>query len=121
MRAAIINNEKIVTNIILVEKLEDYEGAVYCPDWVNIGDSIDEPIPNFYYSSEYNKEKAIDLLKQTDWVNEPDVYDITLNPHLLNRNEFLTYRSFLRTIAVKPYEGNIDWGIVPKELWSDIT
>lgn len=118
MRAALINENRIVENVIIVNNLSDYPGALECPDWVCIGMSIDEPMPVFYYSAEYNKNKAVELLKETDWVNQPDVYDTNSAFYLANRDEFLSYRSFLRQIAVYPVEGNLDWMTVPVAVWA---
>jgi hypothetical protein len=58
------------------------------------------------------------LLKQTDWVNQPDVIDTSLTPHLLNRAEFITYRSSLRAIAINPTDGVLTWQTKPEEQWS---
>lgn len=69
-------------------------------------------------TAEANKSMASLLLQQTDWVNQPDVYDPTLTPHLLNRDEFITYRSALRNIAVNPTEGFITFPTKPQEQWS---
>jgi len=65
-----------------------------------------------------NKAMAQQRLKTTDWVNEPDVYDTSRNPHLLNRDEFLDYRSWCRNIAVNPVAGNLDWPTEPTASWS---
>ena len=65
-----------------------------------------------------NKAKAMRLLTETDWVNQPDVYDPANTPHLLNRQDFLTYRAWVRNIAVNPVEGNLDWPAEPNAMWS---
>lgn len=77
---------------------------------------VPEPIPP---TAEENKQKATALLQNTDWVNQPDVYDPTINPHLLNRDEFIAYRSALRAIAVNPTEGFITFPTKPQEQWSN--
>jgi hypothetical protein len=69
-------------------------------------------------TAEGNKQQAIQLLQATDWVNEPDVINTSLNPHLLNQGDFLVYRSQLRAIAVNPTAGNLDWPVKPQEQWS---
>jgi hypothetical protein len=71
-------------------------------------------------TAQENKDKATLLLSQTDWVNQPDVYDTTINPHLLNRNDFIAYRAQLRTIAVNPVDGNLNWTTIPMSQWSNI-
>jgi hypothetical protein len=66
-----------------------------------------------------NKFKAESLLAETDWVNEPDVYNTANTPHLLNRDEFLTYREQVRVYAVTPVAGTINWPTKPTENWSN--
>ena len=99
--------------------------------WIDCSDTTDpskdyydpviqeiKPIPPFVPTAEQNKTKAIQLLKDTDWVNEPDVYNPANTPHLLNRQEFLDYRVSIRQYAVNPIEGNINWPTKPVEQWS---
>lgn len=100
------------------------------------GATINEPIDNidayqFYFdewnkpepplpppTAEQNSKKAEFLLQETDWVNQPDVYDQSVNPHLLNRDEFLTYRSQVRQYVVYPVAGDINWPVKPTAVWS---
>jgi len=72
-------------------------------------------------TAQENKDKATLLLSQTDWVNQPDVYDPSITPHLLNRNDFIAYRAQLRAIAVNPVDGNLNWATLPIEQWSNIS
>jgi hypothetical protein len=65
-----------------------------------------------------NKATAEKRLQATDWVNEPDVYDPARNPHLMNREAFLDYRSRCRNIAVYPVAGNLNWPTQPAAVWS---
>jgi hypothetical protein len=65
-----------------------------------------------------NGAKAASLLRATDWVNEPDVYDPLVNPHLMNREEFLVYRSQIRDIAIDPPAGDLVWPPMPTPVWS---
>jgi len=74
--------------------------------------------PPYITTAEDNKNIAKELLQQTDWVNQPDVIDTTLTPHLLNHSEFISYRSALRAIAVNSVEGNLEWPVKPQEQWS---
>lgn len=76
------------------------------------------PPPPYIPTADDNKNKAVQLLQQTDWVNQPDVTNTSLNPHLLNQGDFLIYRSQLRQIAVNPVAGNIDFPVKPQEQWS---
>ena len=69
-------------------------------------------------TAEFNKNKALFLIQDTDWVNQPDVYDTSLTPHLLNRDEFIQYRVALRAISVSPTSGNITYPVKPTAKWS---
>ena len=73
------------------------------------------PVP----TAEENKQTAISLLADTDWVNQPDVRNTAVNPHLLNGPEFDTYRVAVRQYAVYPVEGDIVWPVKPTEQWSN--
>jgi hypothetical protein len=116
MKAALIDTNNIVQNTIVVNELSDYPGAVACPEWISIGMDINDPEP--VTSASQNKVMAIKRLAATDWVNEPDVYDPANTPHLLNRQDFLTYRAWVRNMAVNPVDGNLDWPTEPKANWS---
>lgn len=61
---------------------------------------------------------AEECLAKTDWVNQPDVYDPLLTPHLLNRDEFLAYRSTVRGYLVTPPTQNFVWPDEPQPIWS---
>jgi len=69
-------------------------------------------------TADQNKANAEQRLQATDWVNEPDVYDPARNPHLMNREAFLDYRSWCRNIAVYPVAGNLNWPTEPTAVWS---
>lgn len=73
------------------------------------------PVPP---TAEDNKQTAISLLSDTDWVNQPDVRNPAVNPHLLNGDEFDAYRVAVRQYAVYPIDGYIDWPVKPEEQWS---
>jgi hypothetical protein len=66
-----------------------------------------------------NKNKAINLLKETDWSTYSDVINIYETPHLINQNEFIEYRRKVRIISLKPTDGNLVWPIKPIEIWSE--
>jgi hypothetical protein len=65
-----------------------------------------------------NKSRAIHLLSLTDWVNQPDVIDTAITPHLVNRSEFIEYRKALRAIVINPPEIEVDWPATPRATWS---
>jgi hypothetical protein len=70
-------------------------------------------------TADENKSKAAFLIQETDWVNQPDVYDESVTPHLLNRSEFLSYRSSLREVVVNPMPGLITFPNKPSAQWSN--
>lgn len=73
------------------------------------------PIP----TAQENKQTAIGKLQETDWTDLSDVSNPQVsNPYLLNKAEFLSYRSAIRGIAVNPVAGNIQWPVKPNEQWS---
>lgn len=84
--------------------------------WDNITGSW--PPPPAPPTAEQNKEYAMSLLANTDWVNNPDVYNTEYTPHLLNRSDFISYRLQVRQFAVNPVGGNLNWPVKPTEQWS---
>jgi len=91
--------------------------------WYDPVDQIIKPnpvptirIPN----ADENKYTAMGILASTDWVNQPDVTNPDINPHLLNHAEFITYRSQIRAIAINPTVGNLDWPVEPVTQWSSV-
>lgn len=42
--AAILNGD-IIENVIVLNELSEYPGAVVCPDWLGIGSNINTPEP----------------------------------------------------------------------------
>jgi hypothetical protein len=68
--------------------------------------------------AEQNKAMAQQRLAATDWVNQPDVYDPSITPHLTNRDAFISYRAAVRAIAVNPVAGNLNWPTEPAPVWS---
>jgi hypothetical protein len=75
------------------------------------------PAP-YIATSEWNKTRAVQLLANTDWVNQPDVTNTSNTPHLLNLAEFVAYRNTIRAIAVNPPSGNLNWPTEPAAQWS---
>ena len=63
------------------------------------------------------KLKAIKMLAETDWTQYPDVNDTSVTPHLLNREEFNTYRIALRAIVVSP-SSTAQFPTPPSAQWS---
>ena len=88
--------------------------------WYDPSDQTIKAIPPHITTSEENKITAMTYLAETDWVNEPDVINPDINPHLLNQAEFITYRSQVRAIAVNPIAGNLTWPTRPIPQWSSV-
>lgn len=98
---------------------------IFCPDSTNAStDYYDQDtqeikqIPKYIITAAQNKNIAVRLLQNTDWVTLSDVDNPSLTPHLLNKTDFINYRTILRSIAVNPVGGDIDWPIKPTEQWS---
>jgi hypothetical protein len=75
------------------------------------------PAPPGPPTAEENKQTAIGFLAATDWVNQPDVRNTAVVPHLVNGNEFDAYRIAVRQYAVTPIAGEIAWPTKPDEVW----
>lgn len=69
-------------------------------------------------TAEQNKATAMGLLSATDWVNQPDVRNTAVSPHLVNGAEFDAYRLQVRQIAVFPIAGDLTWPTKPDEVWA---
>lgn len=63
------------------------------------------------------KLMATKLLAETDWTQYPDVNDVSVTPHLLNQEEFNTYRLALRAIVVSP-SSTVEFPTLPSAQWS---
>jgi len=132
MKKALINPIDTVQgkSVVVAVSDQEFEAStqyfwVDCPDNIEVLSLYSDnqfyppytppaPIP----TAEENKAVAIQKLKSTDWVEVPSVSDSSKTPHLLNYNEFLTYRLQARDRAVNPQEGNLQWIAKPKEQWS---
>jgi hypothetical protein len=68
-----------------------------------------------------NKNTATQKLQATDWTTIPDVADpAKSNPYLANAQDFVVYRNAVRQYAVYPVAGNINWPVVPQEVWTKV-
>jgi hypothetical protein len=64
------------------------------------------------------KQKASELLYETDWTTIPDVADpAKSNPYLVNVQDFVVYRNAVRQLAVYPV-ANPTWPTKPSATWS---
>lgn len=92
------------------------------PDWAINAEAAwteaNTPKPPEPPTAEENKQTAMGLLSATDWVNQPDVRNPAVSPHLVNGAEFDTYRLQVRQIAVYPVAGDLTWPTLPTEIWA---
>ena len=116
MKALILNNQ-----IVQVQQ-ETFPVApelvwLDCPEncttaWTYNGITFQEPqVP--VITAEQNKQQAVGLLQETDWINQPDV-----EPLLINKQQFLDYRTIIRQYVIVPQQGDIQWPEKPKAKWS---
>ena len=71
-------------------------------------------------TQEGNRTKALQQLRDSDWVELPSVTDTTSMPHLLNLSDFITYRQQLRAIVVNPPVTSIELPTKPMAQWSTV-
>ena len=76
------------------------------------------PVPPSPPTAEENKATAVGLLQATDWTTIADVGNPQMsNPYLANQADFIAYRNTVRTIAVYPTAGDIDFPATPNSNW----
>lgn len=89
--------------------------------WNVVELSPEQIATNEQMSKAGNKMTAENLLQQTDWTAISSVADpAESNPYLTNRQEFLTYRSQIRQIAINPPITIDTWPTKPDEVWSSV-
>ena len=107
------------SNVIYGFDISDPKQVQAMSQLINVGQwTMLSEVSEFVVSTEQNKQLAIWYLQETDWVNEPDVYDVTQPIYLLNRQEFINYRTQIRSIAINPTSGDLTWPIMPVAHWS---
>jgi hypothetical protein len=104
---------------------EQNEDITELPSWVDcclaVWTVANTPVPPSPPTAQENKQTAINLLQQTDWTQIPSVSDPALsNPYLANKYAFDVYRNSVRQYALNPVAGNIDWPIIPQEVWTTV-
>lgn len=63
-----------------------------------------------------NKTRAEQLLKETDWAENPSVSDVTKAVYLSNFDEIMEYRMALRLIAIDP-QVVVEFPKKPENVW----
>lgn len=107
-----------------------YPNVAYMTDWVNAWDKDNNSVEydSALVELEANallvasqeaacKQQAMQLLSETDWVNQPDVRNPAVSPHLANGADFDTYRLAVRQYAVYPVADPV-WPVLPVEVWA---
>lgn len=97
-------------------------GWIECPEgveagWLYNGSAFIKPTPTDDFLKSINKAQAKQRLAETDWVSLPDVTNSSVNPHLLNAQDFYAYRNKLRMIVLDP-PVQVNWPKKPIEEWS---
>ena len=128
---ALINplQENMVCQVEPDDKTFEVASPLYwlsCPDYVTAYDY--QYLENQYVvyvppapTADENKATAQSLLTATDWTTIADVGNPQMaNPYLANQAEFIAYRNTIRQVAVYPVAGNLDWAIVPVEVWTKV-
>jgi hypothetical protein len=105
--------------------LIENEPITELPAWANAcmvkWTEANTPVPPAPPTAEQNKLTAVNKLQDTDWATIPDVADpAKSNPYLSNSADFVTYRNVVRQYAINPVAGNIDWPVVPQEVWATV-
>ena len=132
MKAALINQQNIVTNIIVWQEGDVWHGdetPIVLNDDVSvtIGSSYSDgvftpppvPAPTPEQLLFWCKQTAVDLLNSTNWTTIPDVANPSdSNPYLINQREFMTWRSEIRQLAVNPVENPV-WPTQPTPQWGN--
>lgn len=62
-------------------------------------------------------EQAKQRLQRTDWSELSSVSDASIDPHLLNKNEYDDYRLAIRRLMISPVV-NPSWPTEPTPQWS---
>lgn len=93
------------------------ENAVWVQQWAVSAATPEEVAQREAQARASNKNKASQLLSETDWVDIPAVSDPANIPHLANTAAFNSYRLALRVIAVTPPVTVDPWPVKPVEIW----
>ena len=69
-------------------------------------------------TAESNKELALKLLAESEWLVAASLADPTIsNPYLANQNEFITWRQAVQQCVINPEAGDYPFPPRPEENW----
>lgn len=71
-----------------------------------------------YPAADVNAAQAKALLLDSDWSDLPSVRNTAIEPHLVNTQDFDTYRAALRAIVVDKPAVVEAWPVRPDAVWS---
>jgi hypothetical protein len=100
----------------------EYSGLVWLDDAIPMPteEAVNAEIATLTAQQPFDdcKKKASELLYETDWTTIPDVADPSKsNPYLVNVQDYVTYRSAVRQLAVHPVANPV-WPVKPTSQWS---
>ena len=126
---AVVENNLVVNAVVADEAYAESQGWILLTNGAGIGWSyIDgvfyppvQPPPTPEEVQTINKNKAQELLQETDWTATVDISNPTFsNPYLANQNEFLSYRSQVRQVAINPPVTLVIFPTKPEEVWVSV-
>jgi hypothetical protein len=93
--------------------------------WTQVYEVVELSSEQIAYNEEQarqaNKAQATALLQETDWTCTVDITNPQYsNPYLTNQDEFLTYRSQVRQVAVNPPIDPVTFPPQPDEVWASV-
>lgn len=110
--------DPMTQNATEVDPVQDEKTGLWMQQWVITSATAEEIVERQNDAKNKNKDKAVGLLQSTDWVELPSVSDPSVNPHLVNKTDFIAYRASLRAIAIAPPVVVTQWPATPVERWS---
>lgn len=110
--------DPMTQNAVETYPVQDEATGLWMQQWLITQATQEEIVERQNEAKAKNKQKATSLLQNTDWVELPSVSDPSVNPHLVNKTDFIAYRASLRAIAIAPPVVVAQWPATPVEHWS---